>query len=181
MSAVIDKLQREHRDLAKLMAVLDLQVMVLHDGGAPDHGVLRAVLRYLNNYPDLLHHPKEDLVYRCLLRRDPDATALVRDILREHVVLEALTADFADLIDRHDRGAATAAAVERMARDLAALYRHHIAVEEAELFPRALVKLRDSDWAEIDAAISAVADPLFDGAATVQYHLLHKEILRLGA
>ena len=181
MSAVIDKLQREHRDLARLMAVLDRQVMVLRDGGPPDHGVLRAVLRYLNNYPDLLHHPKEDLVYRRLLRRDPDATALVRDILREHATLEALTADFADLIDRHEQGAAAPGAVERMARDLAALYRHHIAVEEAELFPRALVKLRDSDWAEIDAAISAVADPLFDGAATVQYHLLHEEILRLGA
>ena len=182
MPQVIEELQREHRDLAKLMAVIERQAEVLHDGRAPDYDVLRSVLRYISNYPDLVHHPKEDLVYRRLVERDQVAIVEVHNVLQEHGALEDMAASLAAQVDDADGGPEGARAeLEKLARGYVEAYRRHMAMEEGELFPRALGALSEADWAAIAAAVSGSADPLFDGAATNQYRNLHNAILRHGA
>ncbi len=54
---------------------------------------------YCLNYPDLYHHPKEDLVLEHLKAADPVAAAAVGDLAAEHRDLAALTRRFADAID----------------------------------------------------------------------------------
>ena len=182
MAEVIEELQREHRDLAKLMGVIERQAEVLHDGRAPDCDLLRSVLRYISNYPNLLHHPKEDLVYRRLAERDQAAVVEVHNVLQEHGALEDMAANLAALVDDADGGPEGARAeLENMARGYVDAYRRHMAMEEGELFPRALGALSEADWAAIAVAVSGSSDPLFDGAATNQYRNLHSPILRLGA
>lgn len=182
MPDVLDQLLREHRELEKLIAVLEQQLLMLENGKIPDFNTLKAVFQYFGNYPDLLHHPKEDLVYDRLEQRDPALAAGISGIVEEHFELAAMTRRIAGLVEVRMRpGPAPDDGLVELGRAFVDLYRRHIAVEENELFPRALEVLDDADWAGIAAGASPETDPLFDGTVAAQYQALHHEIMRFGA
>ena len=52
----------------------------------PEFAVFRSMLRYIDEYPERLHHPKEDEhLFARLVMRWPDARALVEGLQAEHV------------------------------------------------------------------------------------------------
>ena len=159
MSDVIWKLRDDHRKLARLMDLIAREVRVFDAGDLPDYELVSNILDYTQNYPDLYHHPVEDLVLAKLRLRDPDAAANIGELDKEHEKLGALTRRFA-----------------------AALYN---VMQDAELprdwFPPALRALTDADWQEIRSTITLPGDPLFsDGEEQEKYDRLHREILKWG-
>lgn len=172
----------EHRDIAKLIKALERQHAVLRENGPVKFDVVAMALQYFANYPDLVHHPMEDLVYRRLVERDPSIASQVEDIVAEHEAMEARTRGFIALIDkqRTDDPAWTAAVADHL-REFISAYWRHLTIEEESLFPRALTKLSSADWAEIEAAIDPRVDPLFGDGIDHQYRELRDEILRFGA
>ena len=70
---IIERLSREHRNIEKLLAVLERELEVFDLGGRPDYEVIRAVISYFEAYPEEYHHPQEDLVFARLKQRDPAA------------------------------------------------------------------------------------------------------------
>ena len=52
----------------------------------PDWRPFRAMLRYIDEYPERLHHPKEDqFLFARLAKRSADARKLIDDLKSEHV------------------------------------------------------------------------------------------------
>ena len=159
MPDVLDQLLREHRELEKLIAVLGQQLLMLENGKTPDFNTLKTVFQYFGNYPDLLHHPKEDLVYDRLKQRDPALAAGISGIVAEHFELEAMTRRVAGLVAALMRpGLAPDDGLVELGRAYVDFHRRDIAVEETELFPRTLVKSRSLNNASQHSMISAVAD-----------------------
>ena len=81
---IIERLSQEHRNIEKLLAILERELEVFDRGDRPDYEVIRAVISYFEVYPELYHHPQEDLVFAKLRTRDPAAAAKVGDLAREH-------------------------------------------------------------------------------------------------
>jgi len=81
---IIERLSREHRNIKKLLAILERELEVFDQGDRPDYEVIRAVISYFEVYPEVYHHPQEDLVFAKLTTRDPVAAAKVGDLAREH-------------------------------------------------------------------------------------------------
>src|SRR6202790_5103326 len=81
---IIERLSQEHRNIERLLAVLERELEVFDRGDRPDYEVIRAVISYFEVYPEVYHHPQEDLVFAKLRTRDPVAAAKVGDLAREH-------------------------------------------------------------------------------------------------
>ena len=81
---IIERLSQEHRNIEKLLAVLERELEVFDRGDRPDYEVIRAVISYFEVYPEVYHHPQEDLVFAKLRTRNPVAAAKVGDLSREH-------------------------------------------------------------------------------------------------
>jgi hemerythrin-like domain-containing protein len=81
---IIERLSQEHRNIEKLLAILERELEVFDRGDRPDYEVIRAVISYFEVYPEVYHHPQEDLVFARLRTRDPAAAAKVGDLAREH-------------------------------------------------------------------------------------------------
>ena len=81
---IIERLSQEHRNIEKLLAILERELEVFDRGDRPDYEVIRAVISYFEVYPEVYHHPQEDLVFAKLRTRDPVAAAKVGDLAREH-------------------------------------------------------------------------------------------------
>lgn len=158
-------IQGEHRSIsAVLLGLKEVARMALDAGGRPDFSTLRAMVRYLDEYPERLHHPKEDrYLFAPLARRCPEARPLIEDLKSEHREgarrireLERALLFFED--GWPEGGTEFRDAVERYA----AFEWEHMRKEEHKLIPLAERHLTAETWREIDQAFAANEDPIAD-------------------
>jgi hemerythrin-like domain-containing protein len=180
MSRVLEELRRDHRNMTKILAILDEQLRAFRDGRVPDFDLMQRAMDYSLDYPDLCHHPKEDLIFERLARCDPGARALVDRLAGEHREIAKATRQFADTLHMvADDFQVSRDRFVDIAEAFLALNRRHMREEERDLFPRAERALGDADWAEIDAAAVRKPDPVFGGTVEERYLALHERILQL--
>jgi hemerythrin-like domain-containing protein len=84
MAGEIAKLREEHVNFRKLLDLLEKQLDLFHVGEAPDYPLLTEILHYMTHYPDRFHHPKEDLIFARLVKRDPRTARKVEELARQH-------------------------------------------------------------------------------------------------
>lgn len=177
MSEALRRLHKEHADLAKLLDLLDRELAIFASGERPDYDLIGAVIDYCLEYPDAVHHPKEDMIYGVLKSRDESVVQLIGDLEDEHRQIAAMTRELAEamqqvlaeeLVDRH--------VVHDMTRAFVHRYRHHIALEEGRVFPAASEALSAEDWAAIDSRLEQLDDPLFGDATSDRFRRLRDQI-----
>ena len=84
MTYVVEVLRQEHRNIEKLLRVLERELSVFDRGDRPNYEVVVGVIDYFKDYPDSCHHPKEDMIFDKLKSRDPAAAAKVGNLHAEH-------------------------------------------------------------------------------------------------
>jgi hemerythrin-like domain-containing protein len=57
---------------------------VFDRGDRPDYEVIRAIFSYFEVYTEIYHHPREELVFAKLIKRDPAAAAKLGDFSQDH-------------------------------------------------------------------------------------------------
>ena len=79
-------LKSEHRSISAVLHGLKELARMAQDATVrPRFQVLRSMLRYIDEYPERLHHPKEDEhLFARVLQRAPEARALVEQLQAEH-------------------------------------------------------------------------------------------------
>ena len=179
MARIIDVLLEEHRNIEKLLLVLEQELEVFDHSEPPDYEILQAIIGYFKDYPEGYHHPKEDIVFEKLKLRDSSAARFVGDVEGEHHLETERLRRFAQAVD--DILAGREYPRERfhnVVREFIAHQRQHMQKEERMLFPAAVKALQKDDWAEIEARMNDRKDPLFDGATDKKFDALRQTILR---
>jgi hemerythrin-like domain-containing protein len=179
MSNIIQILLEEHRNIDKLLLVLEHELEVFDRSEEPDYEILQAVILYFQDYPELCHHPKEDMVFEKLKMRDPDAAKRVGDVENEHEVETLRLSRLAEAVDSVLAGREfLRETFHNVVQDFIDHQRRHMDKEEHMLFPAAVQRLRPEDWAEIDVRLSDRKDPLFNGVIETKFQALQRTILR---
>jgi hemerythrin-like domain-containing protein len=179
MTEVIAVLRKEHSNISQLLDILERQVAIFERGGSPDYGIVEAVIDYFQSYPNLYHHPKEDLVYQKLQQRDPAAAGRVGDLRKEHEDLAARTRDFALGVQAVlDEAQVSRVSFQEWARRFIQLQRDHMTHEERFFLPAARAALTSEDWKDIKARAADQKDPLFGEEIGGRYELLRRDILQ---
>jgi len=178
---IIDLLRDEHRNIEKLLRVLEQELSVFDRGARPDYEVIWAVIAYFQVYPDVCHHPQENAVFTKLRGRNPAAAAKIGDLEAEHrrggeCLRHVAQAIESMLMDRE----VLPSCVDDIIRDFIADERRHMAIEERDFFPAAIEALKPEDWAEIASARSAgEKDPLFNETVDARFEAVRRHILQL--
>lgn len=178
---IIDVLHQEHRNIEKLLLVLEQELSVFDRGERPDYEVMWAVIGYFQVYPDAYHHPQEDLIFEKLKARDPAAAANISDLEAEHRSGAERLRRVADAVDGvlMDREVLRDT-IEDIIRDFILHERNHIAMEERDFFPAAVKALQPEDWAEIASSrLAGQKDPLFSEIVEEQFDAVRRHIMQL--
>lgn len=179
MSKIVLILLEEHRNIDKLLLVLEQELEVFDRSKGPDYEIMQAVIQYFQDYPENCHHPKEDMVFEKLKLRDPAAATRIGETEAEHQVEADRLRRFAQAVDdilagreflRQD--------FHNIVHEFIEHQRRHMDKEERLLFPAAVKSLRPEDWADIDARLNDKKDPLFNGAIETKFQALQRTILR---
>ena len=169
----------EHANFATLLDLLEGELDLFHKGSSPDYELMMDVMFYMTHYPDVLHHPKEDLAFAKIKERDMNARPVVDELTEQHAHLKEFGDALVHALDDIVNGSITAREhVEVPGRAYVAEFRSHMQREETAILPLAARLLHDSDWAAIDVAIRHFDDPLFGKNGEERYAALREQISR---
>ena len=178
-------IRHEHRALSAMLRSITL-LLAEHRrrGTLPDFDALQAMLFYVDEFPETLHHPKESrLLFPRLRGRNPQADAVLDRLDREHAHGEQAIRELEHallgfrMMAGTDQGEARREKFEGLMKQYADFYLEHMHVEETEILPLAEAFLSADEWAELDAAFLMNRDPLAGYEADEAYRPLFKKIL----
>lgn len=153
----------EHAALAAMLRSLGMMVeRGPGDASGQYFDVLRAMLFYIDEFPERLHHPKEsELLFPKVARVAPQTGAAIAQLEQDHSRGEGAVRELQhQLLAWELLGDARRADFEQAARSYVRFYLDHMHLEEKEILPAAEKALDERDWAELDAAFATNCDPL---------------------
>ena len=165
MNEAIRILRQEHRSISSVLHGLRELTRTAQDPAVrPDFSVLRAMIYYIDAFPERLHHPKEnDVLFPRILTRAPAAAALVQELREDHT-------KGAELVRDLERALLTFEACwpyggDRFSEVVSAytnFHWEHMRKEEGALLPLAEVALSKEDWKAIGESFAGNDDPIAD-------------------
>ncbi len=178
MVKVLRELRSDHANASRLLGVLAEGVSAAGTGVSPDYVLLLDIMSYMTHYPDLFHHPREELVFRKMVERDPQVRGLLKEVRSEHKVLAEkgtkLLQTLRNIINGFElRPDALLARTE----DYIITLNEHMRLEEEKIFPRAKELLSADDWADLEGQLSAREDPLFGRTLKKEYRNLYRHVV----
>lgn len=174
-------LRDEHRSISAVLSGLrELARMAQQPGVRPDFAALRAMVYYIDTFPEKLHHPKEDeYLFARLVQRAPEAVPLVDELQAEHVAGARLVRELERAVLGYEQSWPKGGDAFREAVDAYAQFHwQHMRKEEQALLPMAEQRLTAEDWEAIAQAFAANADPVA-GIAADDYKRLFQRIVEL--
>lgn len=178
-------IQDEHRSLAAVLHGLRYVTRdIVNRGARPDFRLLASMIAYIEGFPEVCHHPKEDAhLFRLLRARAPEAAPTLDDLQAQHregagrlaqlkqalatyrASVEARTAAANALATAPDpwrdiNCMANAEALRAAVESYADFHWKHMRIEEDIVLHLAEKTFNAADWAELEAAFGSHSDPL---------------------
>ena len=180
MVEIIEILREEHRNIEKLLRVMEEELTVFDRGERPDYEIFGAMIEFFKKYPDSCHHPKEDIIYEKFKARDPARAASIADLQAEHRQGALRLRRVAQAIDAvlNDQEVLRES-VDRVVRDFIEDEKRHIALEDEVVFPAIVSSLYPEDWADIALKIADRYGPPSEADFEEQFSTLRRDILEL--
>ena len=153
----------EHSSLG---AMLRSMLLMVERGYGDDpqqfFDVLRAMLFYIDEFPERLHHPKEsDLLFPRVVRAAPGVMAAVALLERDHLNGEHAVRELQHLLLAWELLGETRRPVfVEQCRKYVDFYLEHMRIEETVILPEAEKALSAADWKDLDDAFVKNCDPL---------------------
>ena len=141
---------------------------------------VRAMLFYLDEFPEKRHHPNEsNLLFPILLRAAPELQPVLQKLEADHAQGEHRVRELQHmLLGWEFLGDSRRAGVVGAVQDYIRQYLQHMQVEETHLLPQAARVLTPAQHAELDAAFDAARDPLASGPRDAVYEDLFDRIVQ---
>jgi hemerythrin-like domain-containing protein len=172
----------EHQALSALLQSL---AMLVRQGPGDDAArffdSVRAMLFYIDEFPERIHHPKEsERLFPRLALRSPQTRPAIARLDQDHQRGEAAVRELQHLLLAWELlGEGRRAAFTQALTRYVGFYLEHMRIEEHEILPAAEATLSAQDWSELDQAFGANRDPLTGRhPPTVQYEKLFQRIAR---
>jgi len=159
-------LQTIRDEHASLAAMLQSMRMMVERGPSDSRthffDVVRAMLFYIDEFPERLHHPKEsNLLFPKVLKAAPKVLGAIDRLERDHMVSEKAARELQHLLLSWELlGPSRRAAFEEAFKKYVDFYMDHMSLEESIVLPEAERCLTEEDWRLLDAAFAENADPL---------------------
>jgi hemerythrin-like domain-containing protein len=163
MKESIQIIRDEHRSISSVLHALKHLMRIAQDGTIkPGFEAFRAMIRYIDEYPELLHHPKEDkYLFARLAAACPEARPLIERLESEHTEGARLVRELERaLLLYEDARPDGWAALSDMVDEYTQFHWDHMRLEEKELLPLAERSFTAQDWKVVDEGFASNTDPI---------------------
>ena len=178
MHPIMAELHQDHINLSRLLGLLDRQLQLFQADEPPDYFLLLDLVEYMESYPDLIHHPREDMIFRVYLEQNQRGEEAIHQLMDEHKSLLAHSHELRNLLEQTSQGSVSPrAAVEESLAHYLAVQRNHLNTEEGKVFALLNDALMPEEWARVQSEITISSDPLFGGEVQKRYQAIFDLIM----
>lgn len=178
----IRAIQDEHDQLSAVIHGMQYFVRAINNGEqAPDPRVFRAMLLYISEYPEKIHHPKEDqYLFARLRERTNQVDQTLDELESQHMQGELQLRALEHALTHYElEGAVAFRSFFDLVESYAKFYFNHMGLEEDVVVPAAIKFLTPDDWAVINAQFAANQDPLAGGEYKESFDKLFSIIVNI--
>ncbi len=170
-------LRSDHRNMVMLLDLLGAEIARLAASGEPDYDLVRDIMLYVTEYPDVVHHPKEDIVYRHLKSLRPEIRTELERVETDHQYIKEFGLKLRNSVEAISIGANLDRdeLIEKFHHYVEQL-REHMYWEETELFTLVDELRHFDDWSEVVLKNNEISDPLFGSRVERKYGSLLSRI-----
>ena len=173
MASTIEQIHDDHRNYSILLSLLNTDVEHLQQGVHTDF--IR--LYDMTNYPDVKHHPCEEIIFDHLLKKHPELSKEVETLVNEHRKLAETGSALKEKLQYVTSGAIVSKEeILNATTAYSDLLISHLNFEEGKLLPMVEQQFTDDDWKTIQAQIESTEDPLFGPVVDEQFSELFRRI-----
>ena len=172
---MLGRLKLEHGHLLRKLNLLELQYLDMCRGKTPDYSLMRSIIVYIQEYPEQIHHPLEDMIYSILLER-VDGAEFVQELISEHTQLEAVTRELRESLESLPGCSASNEKIKQQLSEFLVGQRQHIYTEESKVFPLVQSALTKEDWRRIQYMTPILDEPICGRRTWSDYERLSREI-----
>lgn len=175
-------IKAEHRSLAAVLNAAEyIRAEICANRMVPNVSLLWAIIRYIEEFPETLHHPKEDdFLFSRLKSRTHAADALITTLNQEHQEGKERIQTLRAALTRFERNIEGGSELFFCTLEAFIQFHfHHMTMEERDIFPLAELHLSQQDWQEIAAAFRDNQDPLFGEVKLEYFRELFHQIVQL--
>jgi len=179
MHPIMTTLHQDHINLSQLLTILEQQSQRLtSEQTSPDLFLMADIVDYIHNYPDLIHHPKEDIIYAALAKKTDEAQMVLDTLLDQHQTMPATTTALQNMLRNVANGEQVIAkdSLQHQLTEFIKAQRSHMDSEETQLFPLINRTFTSEDWAVLESQVSSSKDPLFGDKILDHYQRLYQSI-----
>lgn len=152
MNLIVEQLQEDHRQLVRVLYHLDREIKALSGLGNARASLEKIldILDYIQVYPEIWHHPVEDLIYEVLLQKEIPEPQQLANCIEEHGTLELLTENLHSYLDQVAAGKEELRLrLIKAGSDYVKRQLTHMEHEQHMLFPLMQRYLDQADWERI--------------------------------
>lgn len=179
MIKVLVSLHNDHRNLDRIASLVESRAAASEPPDNADLVLLADTLYYLMHFPDLYHHPRENVLAQWLNRIGALRPVIVETLAAQHADIEeqgsGLLRDLESMVRAETQS--WDGLSPRLKRYAASL-RANMATEEAELLPVAFAEaLHRPRGAPPELQLADVRDPLFSTTDDERFRQLQRAII----
>ena len=178
MENILEKLHKDHLNFIKLLEYLEQQYHLLEDCMRSDLSSTLDAIKYMKEYPDYVHHPLENIVFKYFIENYSEAHDEIVELVHEHEEMPHLTNKLLEMLE------GALADVPQSREELSVYLKEYISVqkehmnqEEAHVYPILNEKLDEKDWKRINSELAHIEDPLFGKRVEKSYQELLQQIV----
>ena len=178
MKPILDKLHNDHKNFAQLLSFLEKQLYLLEECEHSDLTSILDAIKYMKEYPDNVHHPLENIVFKYFLEHHEEAHEKIVELLHEHDEMPLLTENLLGMLSD------ALADIPQERKELCdylkkyiSIQKEHMNQEEVYVYPILSSTLDENDWEKIDSELALIDDPLFGKNVEKAYQGLFQQII----
>ena len=159
---VLQVLSDEHQSLAAILHAIRFMLKEIGAGRIkPDLKLIRAMIHYLEVYPEHRHHPREDrFLFRRLRARTDEGRELLDKLFAQHAGALGRIKMLESALDAYEQDQSDVSGLSKAFDAYAVFYRNHMFLEEQEILPLLQKHFTAQDWMEIDSELEAEGNSL---------------------
>ncbi len=178
MHKIMKGLQKDHHNLAKVLKIMELQLEHIADGDDSALALMLDASNYIQSYPDVIHHPKENKVFEVFKSRSKEEADALDTLTQQHKDMPDTTVKFKEMLDAAINGLGFISREDlvKKIQDYLELEKEHMNLEESVVFPLINETLEDKDWKMLEELIEADSDPMFSNKVEEDFENLYQFI-----
>ncbi len=177
MYDLVEQIRYDHISISRILLIMEREIYRIDSEVDPNYGLLTDCMRYMVEYTDFVHHPKEDAVMRCISKKTTGFKKITDEIKLQHESIGKLSNDFYELVKKAElEEFVEKKQISEMGLRYIYLQRKHIDLEEGSFLRDVRKLLLNDDYIRINRQYENYRDPQLSDNFETEYSSLYNAL-----